>query len=291
MTKFSKYTQSDFESKPSRVDTDKTFEARQGGQEYAAINVCHRDRSTVSDEAIFRIIGIYETVEDATSALAESRSQGYDAAVVKTHTPTLLSTGLVDDESVEKISTTLAKCRSVYETQRRKIEKRVEYTRALNERSTSSRVDQSIDGVHEGKLPVPEEVSDPASFENRLATGARKTAACSKNLDTDAMVVSIVCPGDEEPVLYIYAGFKNYEDAKIYVVNTLQHDVEFDMSIISRGEWHYAKNFAVENDDISNVDYLDEGLSKLMSMPRDQRAKKAAVMKNTPTEDIIEIGA
>jgi hypothetical protein len=290
MTKFSKYTQSDFESKPSRVVTDRTFEVRQGGQEYAAINVCHKNRSTASDEAVFRIVGIYETVEEATAALDESRSLGYDAAVVKTHTPTLLSTGLVDDESVEKISTTLVKCRSVYETQRQKIEKRVEYTRALNERSTNFRADQSV-GVEEEKLPVPEEVSDPASFENRLATGAKKTVGSSKNLDTDAMVVSIVCPGDEEPVLYIYAGFKNYEDAKIYVVNTLQHEVEFDMSIVSRGEWHCAKNFAVENDDISNIDYLDEGLSKLMSMPRDQRAKKAAVVKNTPSEDIIEIGA
>ena len=265
---FSKLTSADFESRPQRIETDRQFPLHLTGQKHLALNVANIGRRPKSDRPAFRFVGIYSNVEDATRALEDSRSEGCDGIISPLHTPLLLSKDTNQAGVDDTIHTVIDRCKQADKEQQERIKERVEYTRALSGKSG--------DNNEEFKAPeVP--VCMP--------TGASK--GTMKNLDSDAIVVSIVGANEPEPVIVVYGQFRTLEDAKIYTVNTLREHTEFDVSIVAVNEWYAVDSFAVQNTDLTQVEYFDQGLGRLMDLAKNARDKSNEIKHMIKPEDYI----
>lgn len=270
---FSKLSASDFESRPQRIETDRQFPLHLAGQQHVALNVAHTGRKPSSDRPAFRIVGIFDTVEAATLALEASRAEGCDGIIAPLHTLLLISRDTnVDAATVdETIAGVVARRKAADEEQKKKIDERVEYTRRLSNKSGDD------EGIEEFKVP---EV--PVCIPNGESKGG-----IMKNLDDLAIVISVVGQKEDEPVVIVYGQFKTLEDAKIYIVNTLQEHAEFDVSVVAAGEWYPVDQFAVENTDLAQVDYLDNGMARLMELAKNSKNKTKTVKSMIKEEDMI----
>lgn len=283
---FTKLNDKDFESKPCRVDTDRKFETRLPGQAYVALNVAHRERKPTLKDAsspAFRVIGMYGTVEEATEALASSREEGCDGVVAAAHAPILLSvrSGVRNEEEVCR--DIIRRCAERFRDQKKKVERRVEMARAVEWGCVEDGKGGGADDGALMALEAKEYETAPAAAKSARKPGVR-------NLDTDAVVVSLVGAHETEPVLVVYATFKSVDDARIYTLNNLGDPsvCPYDVSIVASNEWHFGSSFCVENTDLDDVDYFDKGLSTLMNIPRSSRSKMAELKRLIPEDKYIQ---
>ena len=250
MAQFSKYTDKDFESRNQHIVTEKTFSSRISGQSYVALNIANVARRPFSKQPGFRIIGVCHTLDEAVEALSDSRTEGCDGLIRQLHTPILLSF-LSETETPEivKIQDVLDETQSSYVYQKNKIEERVRHSKSYIKNSD---VDEEIKKL--------EELAPQIETERSIQT--------TKNLDTEAIVISVIGIDKPEPVLIVYGLFKTFEDARIYTINHLSSVCEHDVSIVANREWHFVSDFDIKNTKLDDVDYFDQGLSAINEYPK-----------------------
>jgi len=277
MSKFERLKDCDLESKPVFIDTERRFDFILPGQNFVALNIAHQERKPSFEKAAFRVIGVFESVQQATDALVESRESGCDGVICKTHSHILLSKKEDTDEiSQEKIEAVLNSSKQNFENQKQKIHERVENSKIEIKKANITNDDTPLAGV--------EGVEEHKEDETSTITPTDKPV---RNLNSDPVVVSIIGVHTEEPVLIVYGIQKSLEDAKIYTCNTVSSQVDHDISIISSNEWHFSSSFCVQNNNLDTVDYLDKGLSNLMNIPRHNKNKAIELKKYIKEADII----
>ena len=299
MSKFERLKDCDLESKPVFIDTERRFDLFLPGQNYVALNIAHQQRKPYFEKPAFRVIGVFETIQKATNALAESRKSGCDGIICKTHSHILLSKKQeTDEKSQEKIKAALDSCKKNFENQKQKIHDRVENSKIEVKNANITNDTPVLEGVEEHKEEegVEEHKEEEGVEEHKEEEGVEEHKEegvkiprnhAVRNLDSDPVVISIIGEYTEEPVLVIYGIHKSLEDAKIYTCNTLSSQVDHDISIISSNEWHLSSSFCAHNNNLDNVDYLDKGLSNLMNIPRNNKNKAIELKKYIKESDII----
>tara|TARA_Y100000748_G_scaffold292357_1_gene280776 strand:- start:43852 stop:44838 length:987 start_codon:yes stop_codon:yes gene_type:complete len=302
---FTKLSDKDFQSRSRFIDTEKKFDAKLHQQTYVALNVANANRQPKSSTPCFRIVGLYESVELATEALAQSRDEGCDGVISETHAPILLSKSADDTSAPEKSQAVIQRRKAKFESQRLHVQDRVDTTRSMSAPNIGHKVDKGTRELEEydpvvyladkpnfTRAGVPETKHDSEinlmDYDNLKNSQKNIQKRAIKNLNTKPAVISLIGESEEEPVLFVYAMFDSVEDAKIYTVNTLSSISEFDLSIVATNEWHSTTDFETIRNDLESVEYLDQGLAALMNVAKSSRAKTGELKKYIKEEEIIQ---
>jgi hypothetical protein len=293
--KFSKLSSDDFKSRQRAVETTREFPLKLRNQNFIALNVAHRERNPSFPKAAFRLLETFDSVTDAQEKYDDDQ-RDFDVNIVALHEPVLLTCGNEAQPAGDvqaKIDERIKACRADYAEQSDRVNKRVAYTQHLSAQNNKNNevhktkhplaafAATSEDGtvaVEEEKMPEMPEVKD-------IAPAEPQEKQPMKNLDSDAIVVSVIAPLDEEPVLIVYGSFATFEDARIYAFNTLNPD--FDVMVLAAGEWYLVEDLDIKKASLDSVDYFDEGLSALMDLPRNANKRTAEMKALIPEEDII----
>ena len=275
-----------------RLTTDMTERTRRDGdhiplklpgQAVVLLNVAHRGLSTRSEEASFRILGIFSSNEEAIEAAADFPQ---DVAIYMHPTQKFKYVGpeaLPPDEELARVQEMFESCRSEADRRKTTFDERME-------RAGRSAPPGAEEGGGEGEEEEEEEQKEEE--EETDGGGAKEEESPPERLrrihelrdQSCAAIGLLLDEKSNECCLIVFGCFGTTEECERYVVNTLSDEVrDYELFVVGMYEWLFPFQ-VLKKGGASRVGYRHVKLNDVMTYRAGEKARVQEYVKRCESQ-------
>lgn len=223
---------SDENAQPIDTSTGPPLPLHLPGQNIALINVAHRGLSIHSEHAAFRILGFFETAEEAVAHFRSQRLEDTETGIHKAHSWKLVASkpSTSPEKEMGRVDEILTANRARIEADKKEFE-----SRKAGE-TTKETVPSPPSSTPPPSSPPPAGASAPQGVGSVLP-------------DQRFAAVGVVLGDADDSVVCFFGAFPNETEARRYVRDTLSEEYdEFEIFVVAMYRFVFLKDaFEVDN--------------------------------------------